>query len=240
MPMRTLLAVLAALFVLAVPHASHARCRPSPGDQLVVITPRAEHGVVLLQRRPAFSDGDVLTGATPARVTVRRRDCTRACTSQQTLREIAPNLYAMSAGRTTGRYDITTAGARATFENAHGFTAATPVTNAPVGPGIDRQMVGTGFFAPTIVLGQAAPAEAVGLVARWQTPTGTSSFFMPVGTDRTQFTLFPGRCRGPLPGYTHPTAGTDLDIAFVDAEGNLGNVSRVTLRDVSLGGSFGR
>ncbi|MBN8613410.1 MAG: hypothetical protein J0L92_22645 [Deltaproteobacteria bacterium] len=234
--MRTLVAVLALFVVLALPETSTARCRPSPGDQLVVLNARAEHGIVLLQRRSAFSERDVITGPTPATLALRQTTgCTRRCTSQARLRELAPNLYAMTIPAVTGAYEITTAGARGTFENAHGFTAATPITTAPTGASIDRQMVGTGFFAPTIVLGAAAPPDAVGLVARWQDASGSSSFFMPVGTDRTRFLLFPGRCRGPLPGYTPPTPGTDLDLAFVDAEGNLGSVGRVTLRDVSLG-----
>jgi hypothetical protein len=221
--------------VLVLPETSAARCRPSPGDQLVVLNPRAEHGIVLLQRRSAFSERDVLTGATPSTLTLRQTTgCTRRCTSQARLRELAPNLYAMTIPAVTGAYEITTAGARGTFENAHGFTAATPITTAPTMPSIDGQIVGTGSFAPAIVLGAAAPPGAVGLLARWRDASGSSSFFMPVATDRTRFLLSPGRCRGPLPGYTPPTPGTDLDLAFVDAEGNLGSVSRVTLRDVSL------
>lgn len=235
MPMRRLALALGFLVVLVLPGPLAARCRPSTGDQLVVITPRAGHGVVLLQRVPAYADRGVITGATPATLTIRRRDCTSGCVSQQPLREIAPNLYAMSAGRTTGHYDITTDGARGTFDNAHTFTAPTPVSVAPVGPSIDRQMVGTGFFAPTIALAAPAPADVVGLLARWQ----GSSFFMPVGsTERSHFLLFPGRCRTALPGYVPPTPGTAMEVVFVDAEGSLSPAASVTLRDVSITSDF--
>ncbi len=238
--MQRLMLMVLTLLALAIPSASQARCRMSPGDQLVVINPRAEHGIVLLQRRPAFSEGDVLTGATPSTLALRQTTgCTRRCTSQARLRELAPNLYAMTIPRVTGAYAITTAGARGTFENAASFTAApTAIPVAPAVPSIDRQMVGTGSFAPTIVLGAPAPAEAVGVMARWQGASGPVSFFMPASTDRARFLLFPGRCRGPLPGYTPPTPGTNLDVTFVDAQGNESAFSRVTLRDVSLGGSF--
>jgi hypothetical protein len=232
--MRTTTAILALLLVLLAPSASFARCRMSPGDQLVVLTPRASGRVVLLQRRPAYSEGAVLTADTPATLRLRRSGCTSGCNSQVALRAIAPNLYALElpAAGAAGTYEITTPTARGRFERpASAASTLAPTGAAPTTPTIDRQMVGTGYFAPTVVLGAAAPATSIGVLARWQ----GSSFFMPVGTDSTRFLLFAGRCRGALPGYTPPTPGTEIEVAFVDAEGRLSPTSRVTLRDVSLG-----
>lgn len=232
--MRITLALLALFAALLVPGASFARCRPSPGDQLVVITPSASHGVVLLQRRPAYFDGTVLTGDTPSTITLRRTGCTRSCTSSVALRALAPNLYALTLPSTSpaGTYEITTEAAVGRFESAASASAATgPIGSVPASPRIEGQMVGTGFFAPEIVLAAPAPVEAVGVIARWQ----GSSFFMPVQPDRARFLLFPGRCRGPLPGFVTPTPGTPVELAFLDAEGRASATTRVTVRDVSLG-----
>lgn len=236
--MRRCLAFLALLAVLLVPvllapGASSARCRPSPGDQLVVITPRASHGVVLLQRRPAYSDAGVLTGDTPTTLTLRRTGCTRGCVSNVALRAIAPNLYALTVPGSSpaGTYEITTAAATGRFESGPSSSPASPIGAAPATTGIEGQMVGTGFFAPSIVLSAPAPADAVGVLARWQ----GSSLFMPAQGDRARFLLFAGRCRGPLPGFTPPHPGTDVELVFVDAEGRLSPSAHVTLRDVSLG-----
>ena len=231
--MRNLLALLALLGVMLVPGASSARCRPSPGDQLVVITPRASHGVVLLQRRPAYSEGAVLTGDTPTTLRLRRTGCTRRCVSNVALRALAPNLYALTVPGSSpaGSYEITTEVATGRFETASSSSPAGPIGAAPATRGIEGQMVGTGFFAPSIVLATPAPADAVGVLARWQ----GSSLFMPAQGDRTHFLLFAGRCRGPLPGFTPPDPDTDVELAFVDAEGRLSPSAHVTVRDVSLG-----
>jgi hypothetical protein len=188
---------------------------------------------VLLQRRPAYSEGAVLTGDTPSSITLRRAGCTRRCTSSVALRELAPNLYALTlpSASPAGTYELTTNATVGRFESAPGASSSGPIAAAPASARIEGQMVGTGFFAPEIVLATPAPAEAVGVLARWQ----GSSFFMPVQADRAQFLLFPGRCRGPLPGFVTPTPGTVVELAFLDAEGRVSPSSRVTVRDVSLG-----
>jgi len=232
--MRHSFAILVTLAVLLAPGASFARCRPSPGDQLTVLTPLASGGVVLLQRRPAYTEGTVLTGDTPTTVALRRTGCSRNCRSQVALRAIAPNLYALELppAAAAGTYEITTPAATGRFERpASAPSSRATIGTPPTTPSIDRQMIGTGYFAPTVVLGAAAPTEALGVLASWQ----GSSYFMPAGPDRTRFLLSPGRCRGPLPGYTQALPGTEIELAFVDAQGRLSPASRVTLRDVSLG-----
>jgi hypothetical protein len=131
-------------------------------------------GVVLLQRRPAYSEGHVLTGDTPTTVTLRRTGCTRGCVSNVALRALAPNLYALAlpGSSPAGTYEITTQAATGRFESApSGSVATSPIASAPLGPRVEGQMVGTGFFAPEIVLATPAPAEAVGVIARWQGST---------------------------------------------------------------------
>jgi hypothetical protein len=217
--------------VLLVPTGSRARCAMSPGDELVLLTTRAQGGVVLLQRRATRGASAVLTGDTPGTLEVEREGCTRGCRASLTLASLAPNLYALRvpAGTAPGRWQITTPAAGGTFEVGAAATTSAPRT-APATSRIDPQMAGTGFFVPAIVLSTPAPADTVGVLARWP----GSSFFMPAVGDRTRFALHPGRCRVPLPGFVRPEPRTVLELSFVDGEGRLSPTARVTLTDVSM------
>ncbi|GAB4202827.1 MAG: hypothetical protein OHK0013_16440 [Sandaracinaceae bacterium] len=231
-PLASLVLVLALAFGLSRPASSRASCAPSQGDELVLVTTRVQGGVVLVERRAAYGSHAVITGNAPPTLTLEREACTRRCSARMTLDPIAPNLYALRVPARTrgGRWRITTAGASGVVEVGGAPSPAPALTSAPASPRIDRQRAGTSYVVPAIELGAPAPAGAVGLLARWQ----GSSLFMAAGTNRARFLLFPGRCRGPLPGYEQPEPGTELELFFVDAEGRLSPSSRVTVVELSL------
>ncbi|MBX7193236.1 MAG: hypothetical protein K1X94_14375 [Sandaracinaceae bacterium] len=220
-----------ALALLLVPAAGHARCRMSPGDQLVLVGTRAESGVVLFERRAAYAEGTLLTGQTPDRLAIRRDACTSHCDAQAPLETIAPNLYALRLPRGVqpGRWRVRTQGAGGASFEVGASHARAPITARPVVTGQTPRQAGTRFFVPEIVLTAPAPADAVGVLARWQ----GSSFFMGAEDDRTHFVLSPGRCRAALPGFTMPAAGEPIELAFVDAQGRLSPTSTIAFSDPS-------
>jgi hypothetical protein len=225
--MRSLLLVLS-LALLTVPATGHASCLGSSGDELVLVGTGPRGGVVLLVRRAAYGGSAPLTGATPTRLELRRDACSTACDVSAPLAALATNLYALRlpSGLPTGRWQVRTAAASVSFE-VSAVSASGPAISARPRVGAQSH-VSLGSVpdpVPEIVLADPAPAGALGLLARWQ----GSSFFMPVRAgDRTRFVLSPGRCRAPLPGFTRPTAGSAIELAFVDSEGRSSPTSAMT------------
>lgn len=229
--------------ITALPSAA-ARCRPSPGDELVLLTPAPEAGVLLFLRRASYRRADpLLDGPAPTSLSVRRTDtCTRGCTARLTLEPLASNLFrADVASLRRGAWTVTTPAASGAFSVPASSSSASPSSRPPsstpsptpapsplpaprFGPTAEG-VLGTMARAPLLTLTAAAPSGAVGLLARW--PGGT--FFMVPSDARTSFLLSPGRCRRDLPGFTPPSVGAVLEVAFVDAAGRLSPTTRVTL-----------
>ncbi len=220
--------VLALVAGLLVPGSLSARCRPSQGDRLEVLTPRVTSGTVLLVRRPVW-EGSTLQSEVPARLRLTRDGCTEGCSATVALEQLATNLFALRLPRTMarGRWRVASQGARGDFE-LRGRTVTAAIAVAPAGPTVEARVAGTRYFVPGIDLATAAPADAVGLLARWP----GSSYFMAMREDRRSSSFFSGRCTSPLPGYVAPTPGTEIELFFVDASGNLSPAARVTMTDV--------
>lgn len=207
--MRSVLAlVLFALFATAAPAA--ARCRPAVGYGLVRVGtgPVAPGGTVLVTLRRVYEERQAV--ALPlGRVSIRGEGRITVAVP----RPLAANLFAITLPSREDRYLIwpghVSVEVDASAPVATTPTAAPSLAASPIG----RTRIGTMAFAPTLELGAAAPADAVGVVLGWDEGT----WFVPTG----EAMIGPGRCTPDVPGYDPIDAGDQVTARFVGLGGDL-------------------
>lgn len=202
-----------ALLVLALSITSHAsaRCRPAVGYGLVRVGsgPIAPGSTLVVRLEPVYAEAQA-ADLPLARVTA--RDARRRVTVLPT-RSLAANLWAIEVPRRAGRYSIWPGGFAVEVDASATATAAPTAAPALAAAPIGRTRIGTGTFAPTIELGAAVPAEAVGVLLSWD----EGSWFVPAG----ETMIGPGRCTPDVPGYDPIDPGDVVTARFVGASGDL-------------------
>ena len=224
--MSRLLALLALLaLLLATPQHGAALCM---APQLVVRSGTPEGTVIVPGGSPMITVGNGRAPGGSFSARTRELELTRGGASVRARIDwIVPGLARLvpSSPLAAGVHEITEAVDRTSITVGAG--SLPPALPAPHIRSVQRTETSTIRSLIVNVVAQLSapvPAGAVFTVARWR-GGGT---FAPAASGASETPLFasPGRCGSTYDGHTAPNLGTQIEIAFVDAQGQTGAWSR--------------